>query len=127
MSCARRDNLSVADFIAEYEGPNVPVIITDVATKWPAMSKWTVESLSASHGHETFRCGAVDMVFNDFVSYLEGCKDDRCAPPPRVSLCFLFVISLPPYPFLRDRCEDVKCLCGTRPGVTPECLLRVQW
>ena len=72
-----RPGLTLADFIAEYEEPNLPVVIPDASAGWPALSRWTVEALSQAHGHDVFRCGAVDMVFNDFVAYLGGCRDDR--------------------------------------------------
>eukprot|EP00164_Ancoracysta_twista_P015423 GFYU01025490.1.p2 GENE.GFYU01025490.1~~GFYU01025490.1.p2 ORF type:complete len:277 (-),score=49.41 GFYU01025490.1:13-843(-) len=36
----RRSNLSLNDFIEQYETPNKPVIITDAAMSWPAMHKW---------------------------------------------------------------------------------------
>ena len=39
----RRSNLSVEDFIREYEEPNIPVVITDVACKWKGFGKWTSE------------------------------------------------------------------------------------
>jgi hypothetical protein len=40
-SLLRRSGLSVEAFIAEYELPNRPVILTDIADKWPARKKWT--------------------------------------------------------------------------------------
>ncbi len=33
-------NLSAEDFRRRFELPNLPVILTDVVTKWPAFEKW---------------------------------------------------------------------------------------
>ena len=35
----RRNNLSVAEFVAQYERRNVPVVVTDVASRWPALHR----------------------------------------------------------------------------------------
>jgi hypothetical protein len=73
----RRSNLSVEDFIAEFECPNRPVIITDVVTQWPAMRKWTREYLEAAHGDMQFACGPVDMRLRDFFEYAGGALEER--------------------------------------------------
>jgi hypothetical protein len=88
----RRSGLTVQQFIDEYEVPNRPVVITDVATAWPAVGKWSADYLSKVHGHVTFRCGAVDMVLNDFLTYLDGCHDDRCGGR---SFCLPVLVSTP--------------------------------
>ena len=36
----RRSNLSLEEFIEEYEKPSKPVIITDVVTNWEAYKSW---------------------------------------------------------------------------------------
>ena len=39
-------DLSVKDFISEYEIPNRPVIILNAVDDWPALTKWTAEYLA---------------------------------------------------------------------------------
>jgi hypothetical protein len=36
----RRSKLSVEEFLAEYEVPNKPVVLTDVVNQWPAFKNW---------------------------------------------------------------------------------------
>jgi hypothetical protein len=36
----RRQGLSVEEFQRRYERPNVPVVLTDVVSAWPATRKW---------------------------------------------------------------------------------------
>lgn len=45
LACCRRSGLSLEEFQEQYEGPNRPVIITDVASSWPAFKKWTRQYL----------------------------------------------------------------------------------
>ncbi|KAJ1477758.1 hypothetical protein T484DRAFT_1820114 [Baffinella frigidus] len=73
----RRSGLSPEDFVREYEGPNRPVVITDVVTKWPAMQKWTPEYLLELCGDTAFEAGPVDMRLGDFLKYSEGCEEEK--------------------------------------------------
>ena len=71
----RRAALSVADFVAEYEAPNRPVIITDVVTQWPAFKLWDREYLAAACGGALFRAtslgasSAAAFTMADYHSY----------------------------------------------------------
>ena len=47
----RRSGLSRRRFRDEYERPLRPVVLTDVATAWPALRKWTPELLKTNYGH----------------------------------------------------------------------------
>jgi len=52
----RRCGLSVNDFVAQFEGPNTPVILTDVVTAWPAFERWRDPTyLAAVCGDALFR------------------------------------------------------------------------
>lgn len=46
--------MSADDFRQEFELPNKPVIITDLASKWPAALKWNVDYLAEQSGDTTF-------------------------------------------------------------------------
>ena len=73
----RRANLSVADFVAEYERPNRPVIVTDVATHWPALRKWSRQYLESAFAEVSFACGPVDMRLRDFFQYADAVQEER--------------------------------------------------
>jgi hypothetical protein len=42
---ARRPLPNIANFLAHYIVPGVPVIVTDLVTRWPAMQRWTPSAL----------------------------------------------------------------------------------
>eukprot|EP00729_Bicosta_minor_P017601 gene17601-15860_t len=48
------ETMSADDFRQEFELPNKPVIITDLASKWPAALKWNVDYLAEQSGDTTF-------------------------------------------------------------------------
>eukprot|EP00802_Teleaulax_amphioxeia_P005967 Tamp_05971.p1 GENE.Tamp_05971~~Tamp_05971.p1 ORF type:complete len:538 (+),score=107.72 Tamp_05971:33-1616(+) len=73
----RRSNLSVEDFVQEYEKPNRPVIITDVVTKWPAMHKWSPEFLQSRYAGVKFAVGAVEMELDAFLRYAASVQEER--------------------------------------------------
>jgi len=56
----RRSNLSLKDFIEEYDKKNKPVIITDVVPKWKAATEWTKEKLIKRFGNHKFKTDEVD-------------------------------------------------------------------
>ena len=47
----RRAGLNRRRFRDEYQRPQRPVVLTDVATAWPALRKWTPEFLKTTYGH----------------------------------------------------------------------------
>lgn len=71
--------LTVAQFIERFEVPNVPCIITDLVTGWPAYGGWTPATLSARHGAARFHCGGVNMRLSDYFAYMGAVSgtDDR--------------------------------------------------
>jgi hypothetical protein len=55
----RRSNLSLEEFIEEYDKKNKPVIITDIIEKWKA-KHWTKEYLLAKYGEFQFKTDEPD-------------------------------------------------------------------
>ena len=59
-------DLSVADFVAQYELPGRPVIITDLVTQWPAFQKWSFEYLLQHYGDREFIAGPLNISLREF-------------------------------------------------------------
>jgi len=74
----RRSNLSVEEFITEYEIPSKPVIITDVVPKWSA-SRWTREYLIEKYGEVPFKTDFenTEMKLADYFLYCEKVIEER--------------------------------------------------
>ncbi len=68
----RRQNLSVADFQAQYERPNRPVILTDIVPTWPATRTWDRQYLSEVLGHHDVIVGNMPMPFDAYLSYCDN-------------------------------------------------------
>lgn len=51
----RRSGLTLDEFHAQYLHPELPVVLTDLSTDWPATRKWTAEQLTARHGDYPIR------------------------------------------------------------------------
>lgn len=49
---ARRPLPSAPEFLARYVVPSVPVVLTDLVTRWPALRRWTPTALSERLGDE---------------------------------------------------------------------------
>ena len=47
----RRSGLTREEFIENYLKPKKPVVFTDLAKDWPAMTKWTPEFLKENYGY----------------------------------------------------------------------------
>jgi hypothetical protein len=73
----RRSNLSLEDFIEQYERRNRPVVITDVVTRWPAFRKWTNAHLLAAAGDAEFIAGGVPITLPRFLRYCNACREER--------------------------------------------------
>ncbi|XP_042493382.1 F-box protein At1g78280-like isoform X2 [Macadamia integrifolia] len=76
----RKENLSLEDFHQEYDGQK-PVLITELAEKWPARSTWTVEQLLVNYGDTAFRISQrsskkITMKFKDYVLYMKIQHDE---------------------------------------------------
>jgi hypothetical protein len=47
----RVENITPPDFHSRYMGPNRPVVFKDLASSWPATTKWTPEYLQRKYGN----------------------------------------------------------------------------
>ncbi|KAJ1990130.1 hypothetical protein H4R33_001813 [Dimargaris cristalligena] len=65
----RRQGLTLAQFITEFEAPARPVILTDVVTQWPAWGKWTPDWMVERFGDVSFRAEAIDISLRDYMAY----------------------------------------------------------
>eukprot|EP00729_Bicosta_minor_P021035 gene21035-3235_t len=72
----RRSFLSHADFIAEYEEKNIPVILTDQTRGWASVvnKNWTPERLLSEYGEVSLEVfdemvGPVEMQLDSFIKY----------------------------------------------------------
>eukprot|EP01116_Phalansterium_solitarium_P024701 TRINITY_DN9122_c0_g1_i1.p1 TRINITY_DN9122_c0_g1~~TRINITY_DN9122_c0_g1_i1.p1 ORF type:complete len:544 (-),score=183.17 TRINITY_DN9122_c0_g1_i1:210-1841(-) len=72
----RRSNLSLEEFIAEYEQPNRPVIITDAIASWPALTTWSKDSLLERYADVAFRAEAVDIKLCDYFLYADRTREE---------------------------------------------------
>ena len=72
----RRSDLSIEDFIREYETPNIPVIISDATKNWGAMKEWTEENLLAKYGNVVFRAEAMDASLDTYFNYARNTRDE---------------------------------------------------
>lgn len=54
---AGAQDLSREAFVARFEAPRVPVVITGLADEWPAGRRWTLERLCRDFGRHKFKVG----------------------------------------------------------------------
>jgi hypothetical protein len=80
----RRSNLSYLEFVEQYERPNRPVIITDIAKDWPASFKWQQQNFVEHYGETLFNinCRSTKgyrfrMKIFDFFAYCEHCNCEK--------------------------------------------------
>ena len=77
----RRSNLSLDEFINEYEKPGKPVIITDIVPNWVSFHanderKWNKEMLLHRFGSVIFKAGAIEMTLNDYWNYMDQTQEE---------------------------------------------------
>lgn len=72
----RRAGLSVEEFEARYERPNVPVILTDVAAAWPARTKWTRAYLLQAFAGRAVIVGNAPMRLAPYLAYADANADE---------------------------------------------------
>lgn len=56
----KRENLSLEEFVREYEAVNKPVILRGVMDSWRAMEGWTVNQLLEKYGDTFFKTNGTD-------------------------------------------------------------------
>ena len=55
-------HLTVPDFVARFEAPNLPVVLAGIADAWPAYNgAWEPRNLYARYRHRRFRCGEASV------------------------------------------------------------------
>lgn len=77
-------SLSVAEFVARYERPNLPVVIDGIAASWPALAgeAWRPAALYTAYRHRRFKCGEDDdgypvkVKLKYFLRYAASQRDD---------------------------------------------------
>lgn len=72
----RRSGLRVEEFIEEYEASNKPVILTDVASAWPACRTWNREYFERVFGDKDVIVGDTPMKFSSYVQYCDRQRDE---------------------------------------------------
>ncbi|KAI3642314.1 hypothetical protein MP228_011869 [Amoeboaphelidium protococcarum] len=72
----RRSDLSVEDFMREYEIPNKPIVIADCVQKWPCFSKWTREYLISNYGNVEFRAEAMQTSLQNYLKYSDQALEE---------------------------------------------------
>ena len=50
-------DLTVEQFVAQYEAPRVPVVLTGLTDAWPAQQEWTPEKLLEHFREHRFKVG----------------------------------------------------------------------
>ncbi|CAK9002476.1 unnamed protein product [Durusdinium trenchii] len=72
----RVSNLSTQDFLERFEERSCPVIVSGCVKHWPALSRWSEESLVRRFGEIPFAAGPVDFPLKLFYSYAHQNMDD---------------------------------------------------
>ncbi|CAH0477681.1 unnamed protein product [Peronospora belbahrii] len=70
-------NMTLDEFKRDFEGPNVPVIITNAIDNWAAMDKWTDEYLSDVCKGTTFYAGGFQFPMDEYLNYARVLQDDQ--------------------------------------------------
>lgn len=66
----RRSGLSIEQFIAEYEIPNKPVVLTDVVPNWPCYKKWSKDGMIKEYGDMDVNINqGISMKLKDYFTY----------------------------------------------------------
>ena len=80
----RRSNLSYLEFVEQYERPNRPVILTDIANDWPAKYKWKQDNFVEHYGETLFNINTRStkgyrfrMKIFDFMAYCQHCNGEK--------------------------------------------------
>lgn len=78
----RRANIGQKELLNEYVLKNKPVIITDVAKKWPAVGKWTPDFFKANYGSITKEVKGRVISLAEQVELIKTSTPEAPAPYP---------------------------------------------
>jgi histone arginine demethylase JMJD6 len=78
----KRSNLSRKELIREYIEPSIPVILTDAADEWGAMTKFTPEFFKKEYGHVTKTINGVTYTISEFIDRMLTSTPENPAPYP---------------------------------------------
>ena len=77
------NDLSVQQFQQRYEQPNIPLIITDLVTQYPAYSgsggssqQWTIDNWLTQYGEIRVKTGSITMRMRDYIQYMLHTSDE---------------------------------------------------
>jgi hypothetical protein len=80
----KRENLTLEEFINEYESKNKPVIIRGLLDSWPAKDEWTRRNLCLCFGNRLIKTNGTDsqgrafrMTFEKYFEYCRTTHDDK--------------------------------------------------
>ena len=78
----RRSDLTLEEFVEQYERPGKPVILTGIVPKWLAFSgeqaerTWTCENFLKRFGDVSFKAGAVEMTLHEYWNYARQTQEE---------------------------------------------------
>ncbi|KAG0553571.1 hypothetical protein KC19_12G021800 [Ceratodon purpureus] len=73
----KRENLSVEEFIRDFEEPNKPVLLRGAMDSWPALKKWNREYLLKHAGDIDFAAGPIHLKLSDYYKYADVVEEER--------------------------------------------------
>lgn len=64
------------EFIAKYEKPNKPVVVTGLVDQWPVFKQWSTDNLIKNAGDELFSVQSVDMNMKNYLRYAQSTNEE---------------------------------------------------
>jgi len=81
-SIDKRSNISQKEFVNEYVNRNIPVVITDLASKWSGMGKLTPEFFKTKYGHIENTVDDKVIKMADYIDIMMASTPENPAPYP---------------------------------------------
>lgn len=73
-------HVTFAQFQASFEQPNIPVIVKNLVTEWPAFKTWSKHNLCRRFGSVNFNAGGFDFPLKHYFSYCEAIENHDDQP-----------------------------------------------